>query len=295
MLRSVAALAGRLSPAERRCIWSGKKQKWRPPKEKKVRPPRTRLLAQERKRFFTALKAREEALEAQASSLGIVYTPYAATIVERKQVVIPEPSVWEIEMWTLQQKLMYWDQFDYPESAIGKERRDIEYQMHLDSEKPDIPPFPIQSRTTQADLDDDRQSWDRALPDPLYLLVKQNGEWNFPNGPIDKTKMLRANCLHHMTELVGPELYTYILGNAPQGCWLDTIDATDVKKEYRNMFFMKAIIIDPYTSGPVLLDNGATEFVWSKPSEIRHYMAGRPEEEIDFYEKMLWGGTDYMY
>lgn len=46
-------------------------------------------------------------------------------------------------------------------------------------------PFTPASRTTEADLKNDRHSIDRRLQDSLFLIVKRNrgdNQWQFPQG-----------------------------------------------------------------------------------------------------------------
>lgn len=56
-------------------------------------------------------------------------------------------------------------------------------------------PFTPASRTTEADLNNDRKSLDRRLQDSLFLIVKRSrneNQWQFPQGKLADGENMRA-------------------------------------------------------------------------------------------------------
>ena len=206
---------------------------------------------------------------------------FAGVIVERTPVLMPDPEDWEMEMWELQARLEVYDGFEYPKIVGGGTSAEADAKA-----TPKQIPEEIQklmNRETDADRANDTKSMERKLAEALYLLVKPTpaDPWQLPRSPIDgDDEYLREACERVIAEQCGEELYTYIMGNAPVGFW-DTNSGTDLRRE----FFMKAIIVDLYNSGPV--DPSLTgDHIWVSKEELPNYITD-DDDYLTFLQKLL--------
>lgn len=215
----------------------------------------------------------------------------AAVIVERTPVVMPEPEDWEMAMWSLQQQLEVYDGFEFPKNVMAAAAG--ENAKAGDARAGDAAPRGIpeeiaalMSRETDADRAGDTRSLERALADALYLVVKPSAgdRWQLPRSPLGdggEEEYLREAGERILGEQCGDGLYTYILGNAPVGVWDDETAASKLDRQ----FFMKAIIVDLYNSGPV--DAALTaDHAWITKAELPDYV-DYDAEYLAFLERLL--------
>ena len=133
----------------------------------------------------------------------------------------------------------------------------------------------LANRETDADRNDDRQSLERRLADSLYLLVKSGDAWTLPGVALDEEESVREAALRALDEHCGDDLYTYVLGAAPVGVWDADADG------YRREFVAKAIVVDPYASGPP----ACADYVWAAKDELGGYLAD--DAYLEFLRKLL--------
>lgn len=117
-------------------------------------------------------------------------------------------------------------------------------------------------RITDEDRIDDRRSLHRALDRSTFLLLKLKGKgWRFPEGSWKKEETIRETAENCAKELCGPELATYLLGNAP------IIHTEDVGAK-KKWFLMHNL----YVGGNVMLTNPEVEdYAWVTKDEFHQY------------------------
>ena len=96
---------------------------------------------------------------------------------------------------------------------------------------------------------------DRANADSVAVLARRC----CPSMPdaLDEEESVRDAALRALDEHCGDDLYTYVLGAAPVGVWDADADG------YRREFVAKAIVVDPYASGPP----ACADYVWAAKDE----------------------------
>lgn len=223
---------------------------------RRFRPNRTL-----RQRVIAELALRRDTVETSASQQGLELGVGTAVVIERSPVLMPEPEPWAEAMFRLQARLQPYDDFAY--DAVPDNER---------SELPDELPFELASRTTQADVDDDRRSLERALVQSLYLVVQDRHGWRFPEARLQDDDTLRNAALRAVEAECGNELYTYLMGNAPIGVWFHEFPEPRDTFYGLRQFFMKAIVVDPYKTGPVIAGAGISDYAWITTSEIPDYV-----------------------
>lgn len=128
------------------------------------------------------------ATSSSASSSADNWLTVAATVVERVPVIRPDSPEWKKRFDDMQTNLN--NRFAKPMPTFLRKRLDEKFsEPELVRFKKEFKPA---SRTTQADLDDDRQSLKRKLSQSLLLIVKDdNGEWVFPQGQWEEPESIR--------------------------------------------------------------------------------------------------------
>ena len=259
MLRRIALRQARAQQQRRRCRLSSDAAAHRPSRAN-------------RRAYLAGLRDRRDALEAAHGAPAL----HVATAVERTPVVMPDPEDWELEMWELQARLEEFDGFDYPPSVLnaGGARGAPKERSGPPKNIPEEI-LALANRETDADRADDRQSLERRLADSLYLLVKSGGAWTLPGVALDEEESVRDAALRALDEHCGDDLYTYVLGAAPVGVWDADADG------YRREFVAKAIVVDPYASGPP----ACADYVWAAKDELDGYLAD--DAYLEFLRKLL--------
>lgn len=236
-----------------------------------------------RRQVLGDLSLRRDSLFAEASAAKKgKWTTSCAMLIERTPIVMPDPEPWQDAMWELQTELSKFDGFDYP----PKVREMYGGKKVPENLREKAVPFPLAPRTTQADHDDDRHSLERALKKSLFLLVQaHDGSWFLPEVPVLETDVLRNAGDRCLETKVGTDLYTYVLGNAPVAVWYRKFhpetdkhllqeDSDDQSFFGVQQYIMKAIIVDPYHTGPVVLDNQtAVDYAWITKDEFPSYFS----------------------
>ena len=224
-----------------------------------------------RRAYLAGLRDRRDALEAAHGAPAL----HVATAVERTPVVMPDPEDWELEMWELQARLEEFEGFDYPPAVLNAGARGAPKERSGPPKNIPEEILALANRETDADRADDRQSLERRLADSLYLLVKSGGAWTLPGVALDEEESVRDAALRALDEHCGDDLYTYVLGAAPVGVWDADADG------YRREFVAKAIVVDPYASGPP----ACADYVWAAKDELDGYLAD--DAYLEFLRKLL--------
>jgi large subunit ribosomal protein L46 len=230
----------------------------------------------ERKAYVASLRDRRDDLESRLGPAQLV----AGVVVERTPALMPDPEDWELAMWELQASLEVHDGFDYPVSVGGGTSAEREA-----APRKEIPEEirALMNRETDADRAGDVRSLERKLAESLFLLVKDSAEapWRLPAAALGDDGFLREACEGVLAAQCGPELYTYVLGNGPAGAW----DAETAAGGLERTFFMRAIVVDLYTSGPV--DPALThDHTWVTKAELPDHIVG-DAAYLDFLQKLL--------
>ncbi|TGZ84057.1 hypothetical protein EX30DRAFT_338621 [Ascodesmis nigricans] len=123
-------------------------------------------------------------------------------------------------------------------------------------------------RTTKADEENDLKSLDRAGSRTLYLLVKQNGRWQFPTSRLEGKENLRHTAMRTLEESCGMNMNTWFVGNVPIGHQVINFSKPKEGMAGAKTFFMKARIMAGQAD---LTGNelGVTDFVWVTKDELK--------------------------
>ncbi|KAF1808821.1 50S ribosomal subunit L30 [Eremomyces bilateralis CBS 781.70] len=134
-----------------------------------------------------------------------------------------------------------------------------------------------QPRETRADREGDERSLDRELKRTLYLVMREaSGKWAFPEDSLVGTESLRQAALRILPLAGGPNMNTWVVGNAPLGKAQTDYSAEQyvqntaraVEEVGKKVFFMKARIM----AGEVdMAQNkfGHQEYKWLTKDELQ--------------------------
>lgn len=194
---------------------------------------------------------------------------YAAFILERLPVVMPEAPEWEVEykQWIMQLKLERGHFRQLPEELTEKKSQAAAAARGDDAAKT-FKPVP---RTTAADSSGDRRTMKRRLDQRLFLLARSaSGEWCFPATAHKPGETIRQTAERALHESVGRKAPVFFIGNAPIGHRLSpaTSDA---------IFYMQAQVLrDPWA---VTLQEGAgyTDYAWLTKEEVTEAVSSNAE------------------
>mmetsp|Transcript_17160 Transcript_17160/g.22279 ORF Transcript_17160/g.22279 Transcript_17160/m.22279 type:complete len:286 (-) Transcript_17160:1537-2394(-) len=259
---------------------------------KEVPPEKRRANKNLRRKIVADLGLRRDSFEGRLAKAGQEWAWSCSVLVERSQVILKDPEPWEEAMWKLQHDLEQYDGFDYPDN-VKKKLGAHKAAKNLSEQ---AIPFPLAPRRTQADEDDDRTSLERALDTSLYLILKnkKTDTWFFPEVIVHiNEQRIRTACEQAISQYCGDELYTFILGNAPVAVWFHELEDSDRQKYdlphnqiALQQFFMRAVIVDPYKTGPLRIDASSTsDFAWIKKDEIDEYFP--PDHERTQFLKYI--------
>eukprot|EP00658_Telonema_sp_P-2_P053638 TRINITY_DN4221_c0_g2_i9.p1 TRINITY_DN4221_c0_g2~~TRINITY_DN4221_c0_g2_i9.p1 ORF type:complete len:224 (-),score=43.01 TRINITY_DN4221_c0_g2_i9:188-859(-) len=112
-------------------------------------------------------------------SLARPSSTYAAALIERRPVILPDPAGHEEEFWKLQTEIHLARAAPFPPELLADALR--EQERIVAERKEEFKPAP---RVTAADHANDTRSLERALDRTLYLMVKEGGEWRFPRSQV---------------------------------------------------------------------------------------------------------------
>jgi large subunit ribosomal protein L46 len=135
-------------------------------------------------------------------------------------------------------------------------------------------PFQPASRTTEADIQNDRKSTERCLDKSLYLIVKRNREtnsWQFPQGKWNEGETMRQTGERVGDRAVG-KVNRWYISNAPIGhiCYAYPPSIQQQRKQYgAKVFYYRCQLI----AGNVKLETKLyKDFAWVTRDEMGEYV-----------------------
>merc|ERR1712166_204222 len=117
---------------------------------------------------------------------------FAATLIERRPVILPDPHPIETRFWDLQQQVREIRAVKLPDAVFAASTREQARAAEEGATK-----FEPAPRRTKADEQNDMRSLDRALDRTLYLLVQDGDSWNFPQCAVGQEDALHTVHLPH--------------------------------------------------------------------------------------------------
>merc|ERR1712086_15236 len=112
---------------------------------------------------------------------------FAATLIERRPVILPDPHPIETRFWDLQQQVREIRAVKLPDAVFAASTREQARAAEEGATK-----FEPAPRRTKADEQNDMRSLDRALDRTLYLLVQDGDSWNFPQCAVGQEDALHT-------------------------------------------------------------------------------------------------------
>lgn len=216
---------------------------------------------------------RNSILEAKAVALGLPWRIIASSILQRYPTVLKEAEPWEQEHIDLQEKLDDLKRQEFMDAIKDTEAMVIAEQNPSYDEILETLPFTPAPRVTEADLNNDRHSLDRKLPDNLFFVVKRNRDsygWQFPQGKLKEGETARAGAERVIDRAVG-KIERWFISNAPIGhyCYEYSAEEQAQRKEFgAKVFFYRCQII----GGNVRLETRLyKDFAWIGRDEVEEY------------------------
>ncbi|KAI8070768.1 39S mitochondrial ribosomal protein L46-domain-containing protein [Gongronella butleri] len=127
----------------------------------------------------------------------------------------------------------------------------------------------LAARITPADKsENDTKTLDRALQRNLYLIVKQQGKWQFPQTDLQPNEYLHEAAERHLHEACGNDMDVWFVGRQPVSHYKQAPsrkDATDGTK----IFFIKARV---YAGQVKPNNNDVKDFAWLTKDELPNYL-----------------------
>jgi len=180
----------------------------------------------------------------------------STAVVERPPIVLPDMPDWKREFLEIQASLEYYKLRDYP-PGIGvphpsePDEDDMVSDQNEDSDGEQVMKYEPAPRVTQADEDNDLRSMERALPESLYLVVKQKstGTWAFPQTTVKEDEMLGKAAQRAIDETCSelPELFHFHrqpFGFIPIA--FDEPTQQQLGAYGAKLFFYNAQVVNPY-------------------------------------------------
>lgn len=141
-------------------------------------------------------------------------------------------------------------------------------------------------RITAADKANDRKSLRRKLDRKLFLIVKKDNVWQFPDTDIQQgsTDTVRGAAERALAITFAPSLSRYFVGNAPIG--VDTFPLAPEAQQKRNTYGDKIFYTYAYyLKGAVTVkDASVSEHLWVTKDELSEYF---DEKRLSYLVKVL--------
>ncbi|ORX46544.1 hypothetical protein DM01DRAFT_1327704 [Hesseltinella vesiculosa] len=122
-------------------------------------------------------------------------------------------------------------------------------------------------RITKADKENDIKKLDRALQQNLYLIVKQQNKWQFPQTDMQASEYLHEAAERHLKEACGPDMDVWFVGRQPITHYKESPSRKE-DTEGLKVFFMKARIY----AGQVKPSKDVSDFAWLTKKELVDYL-----------------------
>ncbi|KAI8098550.1 39S mitochondrial ribosomal protein L46-domain-containing protein [Halteromyces radiatus] len=140
-------------------------------------------------------------------------------------------------------------------------------QQHIDQSS-STPPIQINDRITQADKTNDIKKLDRALTRNLYLIVKQQNQWQFPQTDLQANEYLHEAAERYLKESCGKDMDVWFVGRQPVSHYKQSPSRKE-DTEGLKIFFMKARVY----AGQVKPTKDVSDFAWLTKDELVNYLS----------------------
>jgi len=235
---------------------------------------RKRVLSKGNRPVINMLRKMNEEHEKRAAEMKLGWRFVSSAVLHRYPTITQDSEQWEHDMWALQDKIEDQKRAHFMSQVAGTEAQMIPDDNPSYDEIVESLPFKPASRTTEADLKNDRRSMERKLQNSLFLVVKRNRSthsWQFPQGKLLETEdNLRASAERVLDRAVG-KTKRFFISNAPVGhyCYAYPPEMQQQRKQYgAKIFFYRAQLI----AGTVKLETRLyTDFAWISRSEVGEY------------------------
>lgn len=147
---------------------------------------------------------------------------------------------------------------------FSKGRKQQQQQVEIKEAEDSVPEIKLQPRRTKADEANDQQSLERRLDQPLYLLVKQDSQWQLPQSSIEEEEVLDQAARRTLRQMCGDQMSVWMVGRGPVG-------------HLNQTFYLKAHIL----AGQVQTKN---EYKWLAKEEIQPLVSS---EHWDTIKQMI--------
>ena len=212
--------------------------------------------------------------EEKRKALGLDWRIMGATILHRYPVILPDIPKWYEDMEMVKDKIEEAKRNHFLGLVGGTNAQFIEESNPTYAEILESMPFKPASRTTEADIKNDRKSLERKLPNSLYLIVKRSrldNSWQFPQGKIAENETsLRLTSERIVDRAVG-KINRWFISNSPAGynCYAYPEALQKQRKQYgAKIFYYRCQLID----GSVKLETRLyTDYAWVTRDEISEY------------------------
>ncbi|EGC32362.1 hypothetical protein DICPUDRAFT_57141 [Dictyostelium purpureum] len=233
------------------------------------------------------INKRDESLPKLDSPHAGVFKYTSAVIIERFPSLNPLPTEYEEQYYQSVQRLeeiirrppirMLSIVEDLPEFKIEvKEKKEGEEDA-ADEFEEDFSNYQPESRLTEDDIKDNRQSLDRKLDKSLYLIIKKAGsryEWQFPATNWIKGESIKNTAERALRDSVGSKWKYWIPSQSPCGVYKYRVenDVQDlIKAEGIKEFFFRA----HYFGGELQFNPKIVEdYKWVSKEELKEYFTG---------------------
>jgi len=235
---------------------------------------RKRVIPKGNRPVINTLRKMNEEHEKKAADMKLGWRVVSSAVLHRYPTITQDSEQWERDMWTVQDKIEDQKRAHFMSQVAGTEAQMIPDDNPSYEEIVESLPFKPASRTTEADLKNDRRSMERKLQNSLFLVVKRNRSthsWQFPQGKLlDTEDNLRASAERVLDRAVG-KTKRFFISNAPIGhyCYAYPSEMQQQRKQYgAKIFFYRAQLI----AGTVKLETRLyTDLAWISRSEVGEY------------------------
>ena len=283
-LSSSGYLAAKKAAKERRrALYESRQERKERVKIRRFGKPR----GQKRRDFrswFIEKKVDEEYMNRKARQAGLEWKIQVAVILERYSVVLPDKEEWLVEYENLKAHLMQFGK-DYPKELIN-----IDYDREIaitDEELLALLPkgYTPAPRETEADETGDVRTTDRKLKTSIYLVVQDDGRWQFPTVPLKDDETLLEAAKRAISEKAGSKLEYWSISNCP--CAVDMVAFPENERTdgfYGTKTFFMKLSYDDGAASPV----NVKDFAWLAREEMAERVREDQGEKISkFYHYLL--------
>lgn len=167
--------------------------------------------------------------------------------------------------------------------GLPKDEDDDQGNQEPEVEKP-IEYYP---RETVFDTKDDRHALYRCLDRSIYLLVRKKRKedpWQFPLAVWNENETMRQTAERAITEEVGSKFRYYVVGNAPEGHWVQHFNEEQKQisgYDGYKIFYYRVLML----GGSIEFSSAKTlDFAWADKNQLKDYF---PTDHYKLFHHML--------